>query len=287
MRSLKDWLGVLVRGVAMGIAEVVPGVSGGTIAFVSGIYDELISSIAGLSRRSPLEFFRSPVRYWQEQNLTFLAVLALGMGLGIIAFAHVLGLLLESVPPIVWAFFLGLIAASAWHIGRARQLKVLLTVGLLGVLIGASLTQLPVLAGEPALWVFFFGGMIAVSAWILPAVSGSFMLLALGMYAPVLAAVSELNLAVLGTLAAGCVVGLLLFTRVLAWLLARFRDSLLALLTGFMVGALPNLWPWRVADVWHTPASYAAAVGEPHLLGVGVAFLLGVAALLALVRLDR
>ena len=268
----------------MGIAEVVPGVSGGTIAFVSGIYDELVGTLAGLSKESPLNFFTSPVRYWNDRNLTFLLVLGLGMIGGIFAFAHVLGLALESAAPVVWAFFFGLILASAVYIGRPLAWRDLAAFGAAGVLVGLAMTQVPAGGDNGSLMLFFLGGVIAVCAWLLPAVSGSFMLLALGLYAPVLAAVSELRLDVLASVAAGCAVGLLLFSRLLSWLLARFRSQLLSLLCGFMVGALPNLWPWQIDDAVVAPAAYSATGSDAHLLAAVVAALAGVAVLRGLVR---
>jgi putative membrane protein len=286
-RTLSAWAGVAVRGLGMGIAEVVPGVSGGTIAFVSGIYDELVDTLAGLSRQSPLDFFRTPAQYWQARNLNFLLVLGLGMMVGIFTFARALTYLLATMPPVVWAFFFGLILASAWHIGRERPLRRLLQFGLPGIAIGFLLTQLPTAQEHGSLWLFFFGGVIAVCAWLLPAVSGSFMLLAMGLYAPVLAAVAELRLAVIATLAAGCAVGLLLFSRLLSWVLSRYRDALLALLTGFMIGALPNLWPWRGADGLLLPEAYAAAGLAPYVAGALAAVLAGMVALFALVRMGR
>ncbi len=286
-RSLSAWGGVAVRGLGMGIAEVVPGVSGGTIAFVSGIYDELVDTLAGLSRQSPLDFFKAPVQYWQARNLTFLLVLGLGMMVGIFTFARALTYLLETMPPVVWAFFFGLILASAWHIGRERPWPKLLLYGVPGIAIGFLLTQLPTAQDHGSLWLFFFGGVIAVCAWLLPAVSGSFMLLAMGLYAPVLAAVAELRLDVIASVASGCVVGLLLFSRFLSWLLGRYRDALLALLTGFMIGALPNLWPWRGAEGLLSPDAYAAAGLTPYVPGVLAAAVVGVLALFALVRMGR
>ncbi len=271
----------------MGIAEVVPGVSGGTIAFVSGIYQELVATLAGLSKQSPLDFFRDPAGYWRERNLSFLLVLGFGMVCGILAFAHLLKVALSIMAPVVWAFFFGLILASVWYIGSRRSVARLATFGVGGLIAGLLLTQLPTAGDSQAMWLYFLGGVIAVCAWLLPAVSGSFMLLALGLYAPVLAAVSDLNLPVLATVAAGCAVGLLLFARLLSWLLQRYEDALLALLSGFMLGALANLWPWRLDGSWHLPDAYAATGHDPFISGVLLACLAGVLALLGLVRLDR
>ncbi len=230
----------------MGIAEVVPGVSGGTIAFVTGIYLELVGTLANF-RASSLRilFAAGPRQFWRVHNLSFLALLGVGMAFSVVLFARLIGGLLEAVPPLVWGFFCGLIAATVVHIGRRRSVRLLVTYGVVGVAAGLLL----ILAFDPlgrqdSLWVFFVGGVIAVCAWLLPAVSGSFLLLILGLYAPVLEAINELYLPVLMALAAGCVVGLLSFSKGLYWLMQRHGEPVLALLTVFIAGSLPNLWPW-------------------------------------------
>ncbi|MCZ6853832.1 MAG: DUF368 domain-containing protein [Gammaproteobacteria bacterium] len=241
----------------MGIAEVVPGVSGGTIAFVTGIYQELLGSLASFGGRSLRTLFtEGSRRFWFEHNLSFLALLGLGMALSVVLFARLIAGWLESAPPLVWGFFCGLIMASVVHIGRARSIRLLITYGALGLLIGLLMLLLDPLARQDSLWVFFFGGMVAVCAWLLPGVSGSFLLLIMGLYAPVLEAINELNLVVLMVLAAGCVVGLLSFSKGLHWLMMRHGEALLALLTGFIAGSLPRLWPWTVDGALLSPATY-------------------------------
>lgn len=265
-RGMLDWLGVVVRGMAMGIAELVPGVSGGTIAFVTGIYDELIRSLAGLGPASLVAWRRRGFgAFWREHNLTFLAVLGLGMVVAVVIFARLMEYLLDHVPALVWAFFFGLIAASVVHIGRHLELRPLLGYGALGLLLALLLLQIGVRDGAAPLWMFFVGGVLAVSAWLLPAVSGSFLLLALGLYEPVLRAFNAGDWLIPLTLAAGCVVGLLAFARALHWLMQRLRDPVLALLTGFMAGSLPTLWPWQVAGEWLSPAAYQILTGRPAL----------------------
>ena len=187
-------MGIFFRGMAMGVAEVVPGISGGTIAFVTGIYLELVGTFARFRGSSLGILFKAgPREFWRVHNLTFLALLGIGMVLSVGLFARLIGVWLEVVPPLVWGFFCGLIAATVVHIGRGRPVRLLVTYGALGLLIGLLMLLLDPLGRQDSLWVFFFGGVIAVCAWLLPAVSGSFFLLILGLYAPVLEAINELH----------------------------------------------------------------------------------------------
>jgi len=271
-QGLRAWLGVLVRGLAMGLAELVPGVSGGTIAFVTGIYDELVGSLSRFRVGSAVLLYQEGVaRFWHAHNLGFLVVLAAGMFISIAAFARVFEYLIDSVPTLVWAFFFGLIVASVVQIGRGRPWRLLLGYGSVGLVCGlAMLTLEPADAGASP-WLFFAGGMIAISAWLLPAVSGSFMLLVLGLYEPVLRALNALDVGILLSFGAGCAVGILTMARLLHWLMLRHREPLLALLTGFMAGSLVTLWPWQFDGALLLPAQYQAVSGGPALLGYSVA----------------
>lgn len=281
-------MGVFARGMAMGVAEVVPGVSGGTIAFVTGIYRELLGSLASFGGRSLRTLFREgPRQFWLEHNLSFLALLGLGMALSVVLFARLIGGWLEVAPPLVFGFFCGLIMASVVHIGRARSIRLLLSYGALGLLIGLLMLMLDPLARQDSLWVFFLGGMIAVCAWLLPAISGSFLLLILGLYTPVIEAINELYLPILVVLAAGCAVGLLSFSKGLNWLMMRHGEALLALLTGFMAGSLPRLWPWTVDGARLSPATYEVLTQQSAFLPwVWVMVLAGVVSLWFLSRFE-
>ena len=241
---MKQRLGLLWRGMAMGVAEVVPGVSGGTIALITGIYATLVSSLASFGLAS-VTLLAQPRAFAQHHNLAFLITLGLGMLVGIVLFGRVMQFLLEAYKPMVWAFFCGLIAASAWVLGRARAVSVLYLFMPAGLLAGVGLTLLPAWQSEPSLPVIFGAGAIAVTAWVLPAVSGSYMLVVFGLYEAVIDALNNLDLLFLGVFAAGCAVGLLLFVRVVAWLLGRFYERLMSFLTGFMLGSLLNIWPWQ------------------------------------------
>lgn len=283
------WLGLVLRGMAMGIAELVPGISGGTIAFVTGIYDELLATLARLRLGSlPLLWREGAASFWRAHNGGFLLALVVGMGLAIVSFARLLGYLLDHVPVLVWAFFFGLIVASVVQIGRRRRPALLFGYGAVGLVLGLALLQLGHhAASAPPLWLVFVGGMAAISAWLLPAVSGSFLLLALGLYEPVLRAFNAGEWLLPLTLALGCLTGLLAFSRFLHWLMGRVREPLLALLTGFMAGSLATLWPWRYQGALLSPDGYATASGHPALLGPALAAaLLGAVALWLLSRLE-
>ena len=229
--------GLLLRGLAMGAAEVVPGVSGGTIAFVTGIYDELLRTLARLDWRL-LAVWRERgfAALWQEANATFLLWLGAGMFVGVIVFARLMKFGLEHYPPVVWALFFGLILYSIVDIGRQVPLARLLGLGALGAVCGFVISSLTPSVVAPSLLWIFAGGALAVSAWLLPAVSGSFLLLVLGLYEPVLGAITDVNVPVIAALLAGCGVGLLLFARLLHWLMGRYRQNLLAVLVGFHGG---------------------------------------------------
>ncbi|MEM1432763.1 MAG: DUF368 domain-containing protein [Pseudomonadota bacterium] len=260
-------LGLLLRGMAMGVAEVVPGVSGGTIAFVTGIYEEFINTLAGLDLKAlPLLFKRGPVETWRTLNLGFLFVLGVGMVLSILVFARLIETALDLAAPVVWAFFFGLILYSAVSIAAALPRRALLTYGVAGLLLGIATSRLVPAGAAPTDWFFFFGGAIAIGAWMLPAVSGSFLLLVLGLYEPVVSAVNQLDMVRLGLFALGCVAGMLLFSKLLRAAMQRYREVLLAALTGFMLGSLLKLWPWQLGRSLLLPVSYTEATGEPSFL---------------------
>jgi putative membrane protein len=254
-------LSLMLKGGAMGVAEIIPGVSGGTIAFITGIYERLIDAIKafgpgliGVSRREGL------AGVWRAVDGSFLAWLLAGMAVGIVIGVFGVSWLLEHYPPLIWAFFFGLILASIVHIarriGRWRPGELLLF--LLGAVSAFAITHLTPTGGNEALWFVFVCGIIAISALMLPGVSGSFMLLVLGMYEFIiqdtlrglLVAFSIDKLVVLTVFALGCLIGLATMSRVLSWLFARYHSLTLATLTGFLVGSLSTVYPWRNAEDW-------------------------------------
>lgn len=242
-----QYAGLFARGMAMGLAEIVPGVSGGTIAFVTGIYDELVRTLASLS--SVGSSWRGGwAAFVRRHNLAFLAVLAAGMAAGAIGLAQLMLTFLAAQPTLVAAFFFGLIAASAVHVGAEAHWRWLATLGVLGLVLGlvtASFTEVGAASdAEPAAAAIVVGGALAASAWMLPGVSGAFVLLLMGLYKPMLEALTAFDLSSLVPFAVGLGVGLLAFSKLLSWLLGKAREAVFALLTGFMAGSLADLWPW-------------------------------------------
>ena len=245
---MRAWAGLYAKGLAMGLADLVPGVSGGTIAFISGIYDELVATIAGLDRRLLGALRKEGVRgVWQAGNLGFLAVLLAGIGTSVFAFAGLLHWLLANRPVELWAFFFGLVAASVLLVGRrvADRRAGIWALAAAGAALAAVITSLPPLVRSDAPLFLAAAAAVAACAMVLPGISGAFILLILGAYAPVIAALDSLDLVRLATVSLGVVAGLLAFSRVLRRLLARHRTPTLAVLTGFLVGSLNALWPWK------------------------------------------
>lgn len=250
-----------LKGMAMGIAEVIPGVSGGTIAFITGIYEKLLASIKAFGPDLIKIFRREGIRgVWKSINGAFLLSLLSGMAIGIVIGVFGVTHLIENYPPIVWAFFFGLIIGSAIYVGRQVDRWNLYNVLLLvaGALFAYGLTILTPSEGSTNLLFVFICGMLAISALILPGISGSFILLILGMYTYI---VSETLKAVLETFALdkvivmivfalGCISGLMTISRLLSWTFKYFRTPTLAVLTGFMIGSLNKIWPWRDPVEW-------------------------------------
>lgn len=249
---MKKYFLLYAKGIAMGAADVVPGVSGGTIAFISGIYDELLRSIASVPE-ALMHLVRGRIKAaWQTANATFLLVLLAGILTSILSLARLITYLLAHHPVPVWSFFFGLILVSVYLVGRdigrwnwSRCLSFLLGLAFAYWITVAA----PIQWGSDPL-TLFFAGAIAICAMILPGISGSFILLLLGLYATVLGAVKSLDLAVLAVFAAGCLVGLLSFARLLSWMLSHWRDLTLAFLTGLMLGSLNKVWPWKETISW-------------------------------------
>jgi putative membrane protein len=281
-RSLVEYALLWARGFAMGSADIVPGVSGGTMAFILGIYDELLASIQAVN----LDFVRRALRLqfralYDTFPWRFLMALGLGIFSAIITLAHSIDWALENHPSLVWAFFFGLVLASVVTVRKrvARwtplTLAVAATAGLGAyALVGFAPAQTP----EEA-WFIFLSGALAVCAMILPGLSGAFILVLLGKYQFVLNAVIQRDIFVLAVLLAGCVVGLLSFVRLLRWLLRRYPDYTIAGLMGLMLGSLRKVWPWKVPgeEMNMLPASLT---GEVWLaIGLAVA---GIALVLAL-----
>ncbi len=240
------WL--YLKGIAMGSADVIPGVSGGTIAFITGIYTELLDSIKAVNLQALIVLFKQgPKAAWQAINGTFLVTLLAGILTAILTLAKVIHYLLDQHAILLWSFFFGLILAASLHM--AKQIKQWQPTTVAALLIGALIAGFISIASpssiEASYLNIFIAGSIAICAMILPGISGSFILLLMGLYAPVLAAVKGLQLDIMMVFALGAILGLMLFSRLLSWLLHHYQDLMFSLLTGFMLGALLKVWPWK------------------------------------------
>ncbi len=246
--KIRQYLVLALKGCAMGTADVVPGVSGGTIAFISGIYEELIESIRSVDLTALKLLARLRLRdFWRRIHGNFLLPLFCGIGVAVFSLARLMTYLLEHHPVAVWSFFFGLIVASALLVARQVGRWNGLRVAALCLGIGAAWwITFATPAETPETWWFvFLSGAIAICAMILPGISGAFILLLLGKYQFILQAVSDLNIPVLLVFLAGAVVGIVSFSHLLAWLLERWHDTTVAVLMGFMIGSLNKVWPWK------------------------------------------
>lgn len=250
MRSFRDYVLLLLKGMGMGAADVVPGVSGGTIAFISGIYEELINSIKSIDLKVVRMLFTGRLRELSEKiNIWFLLSVFGGVAISIFSLARLMKWLLHNHPVMVWSFFFGLILASTLFvlrtIGRFRLKSLLFFIA--GVAVAWIITSLTPVTTPEEWWFVFLSGSIGICAMILPGISGAFILLLMGKYLFIITAVSELNIPVILLFTSGAVIGLILFSNFLSWLLGKFRVQTVALLAGFMIGSLNKVWPWKVA----------------------------------------
>lgn len=239
---------LFLKGIAMGAADVVPGVSGGTIAFITGIYQELIDSLQSINAEALKKLFKEGLpSAWKHINGNFLVTLFAGILVSVVSLAKGITYLLENHPVLVWAFFFGLIVASAILIGKT--IKAWRWDRILGLVFGIAIAYYITIASpaetSEAYWFVFLSGALAICAMILPGISGSFILLLLGKYRFILESLSELRIGVILTFMAGALFGLLSFARVLSWMFKHARELTISVLTGFMIGSLNKVWPWK------------------------------------------
>ncbi len=270
---------VFLRGMAMGAADIVPGVSGGTIAFITGIYFRLLEAIGAAPQAVIRHLFRGRLKaFWRACDGTFLVSLLAGIVVSIATLASAISFLLAEYPILIWSFFFGLIVASVWHVGRQvrHYVPALVVPFLAGTVFAWWVTTLPESQLAPSAVAFFGAGALAICAMILPGISGSFILVILGMYIPVLDAVRTPDVVTLLLFAGGCLVGLLSVARLISWAFRHFHDPVLALLTGFMVGALNKVWPWKETLSWRTnSAGEQVPLNEASISPLGYAELTG------------
>jgi putative membrane protein len=246
---------VAVKGACMGAADVIPGVSGGTIAFIMGIYDDFVGSLASINGEAVRLLFKGQFKaFWKHINGSFLLSLVIGIGISVVSLAGLMQMLLSDFPIQTWAFFFGLIVASSIFIIRGisgwRLREGLLLV--LGIILGIVICTLSPTQTPDGLWFIFLSGAIAICAMVLPGISGSFILLILGKYQYIMGVISDLvsgvnigqNILIIGVFGIGAVIGILAFSKLLHWLLARWEKETMIVLAGFIIGSLVKVWPW-------------------------------------------
>ena len=252
-RAIKDYLVISLKGGLMGAADAVPGVSGGTVAFMTGIYAELLGSLSKCGPEALKVLFKEGIKpAWQFINGNFLLALFSGVLVSLALFARGVIYLLETYPELLWSWFFGLIFASSLYMLRhvPGGIRAALPTFVLGAVLAFLITSIaPTQLPSSPLFVFL-AGMIAICAMILPGISGSFLLLILGMYAPIMGAVKAFDVITLGLFAAGCAVGLMSFSRVLHWMFERYQAATMALLSGFLLGSLNKVWPWKFTSAY-------------------------------------
>lgn len=247
-RSIKDYIIIALKGMGMGAADVVPGVSGGTIAFITGIYEELINSIKSVNLNTIKLLLNFKLTdFWKAVNGNFLLSIVLGIGISFVSLAKLIKYLLEQHPILIWSFFFGLIVASALVIARKiTEWKIRSIIAMLiGIGIAYMVTVVTPAETTNAYWFLFLSGALAICAMILPGISGAFILLLLGKYEFVLSALSNFKFDVIAVVGVGAAVGLLSFSNLLSWLLKKYHNMTIALLSGFMIGSLNKVWPWK------------------------------------------
>jgi len=252
-RRLIDYLVISLKGIAMGAADAVPGVSGGTIAFISGIYEELINTISGVN----LSLFKTLQKdgfkaFWKQLNGNFIFSLLVGILVSFISFMRLSKYLIENHPILIWSFFFGLIIASIYFVGK--QITKWTIASIVGIIVGAVIayyiTTIPASEVNDSSYFLFFAGALAICAMILPGISGSFILVILGAYKTLSDAIHDFDFKKLALFVGGTIVGILSFSHILKWLFKTYHNLTLALLTGFILGSLNKVWPWKKVISW-------------------------------------
>ena len=255
-RKIKDYIIIGFKGMAMGAADVVPGVSGGTIAFISGIYEELLGSISNVNLKLFNTLKKEGLKAaWKQVNGNFLLSLFLGIFISVVTLAKAIKYLLENEPILLWSFFFGLVLASIIYV--AKQITKWNFISVLLLLLSSFLayyvtTLNPLVNENSSLLFLFLAGAIAICAMILPGISGAFILVLLGAYKTILTAVDDRDLKTITTVGLGAIVGLLSFSKILKWLFSNYKNYTLAALTGFIIGSLNKIWPWKETLTWRT-----------------------------------
>ena len=286
----------------MGAADVVPGVSGGTIAFISGIYEELLRSVSAINFSTLSMLQKNGFKaVWKSINGSFLVVLLAGISVSVVSLAKGITYLLENQPILLWSFFFGLVLASIFFIGKQITKWNFVTIAtlLFGAFVAYYITILePMISEGASLWFLFFSGALAICAMILPGISGSFILVLLGSYKIILEAIHSRDFQIIAVVGLGAITGLLSFSKVLKWLFLKYKNITLAGLMGFVTGSLNKIWPWKETLTWRVN-SHGEEVpllqksigpfhfeGESQLLWAIIYALLGYALILALEKIQ-
>lgn len=305
MKNAKDYIILFLKGMGMGGADVVPGVSGGTIAFITGIYKELLDSINSFDKHAiQLLLGWKIADLWKHVNGRFLVTLLSGVFVSILSLAKLLHFLLNHHPIQLWSFFFGLIIISAIVVSRQIihwRISSVIS-GIVGIVIAFFITSATPAATPENYLFIFFSGAIAICAMILPGISGSFILLILGKYVFIIESVKNLNIPVIAVFGLGCTVGLLSFSRLVSWLLKKYHDLTVALLAGFMIGSLNKIWPWKETvstrlnskgelvpliqkNLW--PTEYMQKVDQPLVLQAIVYCCVGILLIIGIEKIAR
>lgn len=300
--SKRELIGIFIRGVAMGAADVVPGVSGGTIAFITGIYSRLLDALKSLTPMALFTLFkRGPMAFWKETDGRFLLTLFLGIIFSIASLAKVINFSLDNYPVLVWSFFFGLVIASViylvkkvqqWHITEIAAI-------IIGTLLAVFISLVRPIELPDEWWMLTIAGSIAICAMILPGISGSFILLLMGMYKVLIRALEEFDIILLISFGLGCLIGLLAFSHILSALLKRYESLVFSTLIGFLIGSLNLLWPWKhvlettvnrhgdiipLVQMNVTPSMYVELTAKPAYLSLAIVCLLSGLALILLLE---
>ena len=302
-RSPLDYLILSFKGMAMGAADVVPGVSGGTIAFISGIYEELIDTLNNINFSLLKHLKQEGIKStWEKANGSFLIALLSGVFVSVISLARGVEWLLEHQPILLWSFFFGLVLASIIYVGKQikttpSDIKIFLAMTI-GAVVAYLITTLnPAETSDTNLFLFF-AGALAICAMILPGISGAFILVIIGAYSPVLEALNNRDIKTIFIIGAGAVIGLLSFSKLLKWLFEKYHRLTLAVITGFMIGSLNKIWPWKETLTFRTNSKGAQVPlneksispfnfdGDPQLLQAITLMVFGILIILILEKIS-
>ena len=306
-KQFKDYILITFKGLAMGAADVVPGVSGGTIAFIAGIYEELLLTIKNFPV-AVKDLFKNRFNlklFWKSANINFLLALILGIGISIVSLAKLTIYMLAHYPVPMWSFFFGLVMASVWFV--LREIKswkpTYFIFFVVGIAAGYLITIVSPAETPEDLWFIFLSGAIAICAMILPGISGSFILLILGKYQYILTALTEVNIPVILTFASGALIGIISFSHFLSWLLKNYHAITISFLGGIMLGSLNKIWPWKtvvesivkpdgeivpIVENNILPAAYTEITGAPsHILYAVIMFIVGLSIIFVIDNVAR